>query len=67
MTHKQEKSLSYPFNFQPSARRLRYILVSETLVLQKAFDNSKNNVMATELFLLFFFLKGLGSYWVTFY
>lgn len=59
MTHKQKKSLSHPFNFQPSARRLRYILVSETLVLLKAFDNSKIMSRPQNFFLLFFLFKGL--------
>lgn len=59
MTHKQKKSLSHPFNVQPSARRLRYILVSETLVLLKAFDTSKIMSWPQNFCLLFFFWKGL--------
>lgn len=58
MTHKQKESLSRPFNFQPSARRLRYILVSETLVLLKAFDNSKIMSWPQNFCLLFVFWKG---------
>lgn len=58
MTHKQKKSLSHPFNVQPSARRLRYILVSETLVLLKAFDTSKTMLWPQNFCLLFFFSKG---------